>query len=624
MSQLGEVIVNLTSPILIAAFIAAVALGFGAFLIGPVFRQESSRVPLVESFAVGTIVISLLTFLWAELAWMGSSARWSLGALVILLGIIGWIQYRPRWELNPASFRNRTILILSLVLAVGVLLRIILSPLAPPTGLDECRTHLPLALKINELGRMVYHPEVVFGSFPQNTEMLYVWGIYNAPLTVAHYLNFIAYLFSLLAIVRLGRVVFSVKTGWLAALLLGSMGMLQFMAGTATPDIWIVFYMLAVVLSLAEGIKESSHGRVLLAGVILGGAAGVSYMSLIAALGLAIAFTTVGRKLPGTNPLPAWTFPCAVLLFLLFAMPWYVRNVYWFLNPVFPFYSSTFPPGGGLYGVFGPESALNTGWLMHGETAGAYFQRGELWLHILAMWSTWIAIPAGLWFWRSSPFVRVAITWTLLTWAFWMVVGDGVLYFPYYVYLVPVNLLILAHFLGLAYSLPSGDHRGRFFRMILWIILIGWIGISGARAAQINPPLTHDGRVNILSRLHGSYDLIVAANQAIADDRKAVGILCEDGRLYANFQLLGGGDVGWANHRVISDSCTSPETLATLLHERYQADYLIVHEERLREHGGAVFTQIESVIRSSEFSEYFREVARVGQGVVYHVANPAR
>jgi len=620
MGQVGQILLNLLVPPLVAAVIGLVALGLGSILAGPFFPGR--RAPLVESFALGTLVISLLTLFWSFMGWMGPSARWSLALLLMLVGALGWIQTRPIGALNPASFQNRTILILSLIAAVGVLLRIILSPMLPPLALEECRTNLPNALAVLNSGRMFYHFDITFNSFPQNAEMLYLWAIMKAPYSAAHYVNFIAFVFSLLAIVRLGRVVFSVKIGWLASVLTASMGSLQMLAGQASPDMWLLFYVLAGSLALAEGLKERSGGRILLAGIFFGASAGVSYIGLLASVTLAISLLALEGGPSRPLGVPGWSVAGAFVLFVLVALPWYARNVIWFLNPVFPFFSSVFKPGGGLYSAFGPESTVRVGWLYESETLGSYYGRSELWAHLLIMWSTWVAIPAGIWFWTSNPFVRVATAWTLLTWAFWMIFGEGVAHFPFYICLVPANVLILANLLAVIYCQPSGDRRGRFFRILLWIFFVGWIGIFGARASHWLVPITSNRQAAYLGRLHPSYNLMMAANEEIAPDRTAVGILCEDGRLYAKFILIGGGDAGWANHRVISDSCTSPRALAALLHERYHASHLIIQEQRLREQKSVVFSPIKGVLRSPEFHELFREVARVSEGVVYSVAYP--
>jgi hypothetical protein len=213
----------------------------------------------------------------------------------------------------------------------------------------------------------------------------------------------------------------------------------------------------------------------------------------------------------------------------------------------------------------------------------------------------------------------MTITWTVLVWGFWLIFGEGIMHFPFLIFLIPANILVLAHLIGKVYSLPPGNERGRFFRIVFWILLVGWIGIGGAGTSKLNPPLTRDHEVQTLRIFHGSYDLISIANNTIPENLRAIGILCEDGRLYANFTLIGGGDAGWGNHRAIVENCTCAKDLAEKMMDRYNANYLIVDGERLSREHSDTFEKIKFILNADDFPEYFREVARVGQGVVYVV-----
>jgi len=615
----AEALYNLFIPIAVASILAAVAVGIGALILNPFLSK--TQPPFIDSFALGTLVISLVTYAWGLFGWMGIYARLILALPLALVGIAGWITARPVWPLKSISFRNRTVLVLSLLLAVGVLLRIFLGPLFPPVDMDECRTHLPIARAFLSDRVAVFHPEITFSTQPQNIEMLYVWAIAWSPLSAAHFLNFIAFIFSLLTLVCLGRVVFSLKTGWLAALIMGTMAIMQNFGSIASPSMWILFYVLAGALAIAEGIQDRSVIRIMLGGTFLGAAAGAGYIGLLASLSLALSLVALGRIKGMTTLIPRWGVIPSVVFFLLASFAWYLRNLNWFANPVFPFYDSNLPPGGGIHGVYGAEIATRIVWLFQNETAGALWRDGLFWPKIVTLWSVWIGIPAGILFVRTSPFTRIAIIWTLLVWLFWMIPGHGIMHLTYFLFLIPFNVLILANLLGSIYSMPPGNRGGRFFRIVLWVLLIGWVGIAGARTSQLVPPLTGSRIGTYLNRMHGSYGLVTAANKVIAKDRKAVGILCEDGRIYADFRLLG-GNAGWANLRILADSSTSARELADLILERYGADYLIIHENRLRDTNSTSANSLRHLTGTAEFKRYFHEVARVGDGAVYLVDLP--
>ena len=621
MGETGEILVSLFVPILTGAIIGAVAIGLGAFLAQPFFGRR--RPYLVESFALGTLAISLSTLLWGSLSWMDVSARWSLGFLLILLSVVGWIKHTPTTPLMVRSFSNRTILALSLILLIGVILRIFLMPLYPPMGWDECASHLPAAREIVQSGRITFNPEIKFNSFPQNAEMLYVWAIAHSPIQSAHYVNFLAFLFSLLALVRLGRSMFTPKIGWLAALIMGIVGIVQYQAVHSNVDIWVMFYFLAAIMVGCEAAKSSSLRKVLLVGIFIGAAAGVRYSGLIGVLTLIPAFIAIGSWTKTTNrEIPRWSYWVAILLALLVASPWYIRNIVWFNNPYFPFLSVLFPGGGRFFAIYGQELIAGPGTLLHTYAPGYFGLQENLWTQFVSQWYLWAAIPAGVWFWKHSPFIRFTITWTVLTWLFRMQGTSGIEFYPYYIYLIPVNVLVLANLATQFYTLPPGTRFARFMRIMIWVLLVIWVGAIGVRDVNPVPPLRSVSQGMVLSEMHGSYTLMIESNNNIPEDRKAVGILCEDGRLYAEFTLIGGGDSGWANYFEIAKACMSPRDLADLLRNRYSASYLIVHEERLEQADLPALILIRNLINTPEFDDFFRLRGRVGEGAVYRISYP--
>ncbi|MCK4719891.1 hypothetical protein KAU08_04490, partial [bacterium] len=68
MDQAGEVLIKLFAPPVVAAFIGLIALGLGSFIVRPL--TGTNHPPFVESFAIGALMISLLTFFWGMLGWM--------------------------------------------------------------------------------------------------------------------------------------------------------------------------------------------------------------------------------------------------------------------------------------------------------------------------------------------------------------------------------------------------------------------------------------------------------------------------------------------------------------------------------------------------------------------------
>lgn len=617
MQYIREILLDFFVPPLTGAIIAAAAIGFGAVLAQLFFKEK--RVPVIESFALGSCAISLLTLVWGMSGWMGPFSRWSLLLLLLLLGVTGWIHPGLEFGINIRSFRSRVILVFALLLLLSAVFKLFILALWPPLAPEECSTYLPAAQDLLKTGKIGFIFNVPLNGLPQNAEMLYTWAIMHSHLWSAHYVNFFAFIFSLLAIVRLGRTVFSLKTGWLAALFLGSLISIQWFACRAYPDMWVVFYLIAALMAGAEGFRYGDSRRIMLAGVFIGASAGSGYTGTIGGFALLLSLLALGRwKKTSEKSIGLEDIIIASFIAILVASPWYIRNIIWFHNPFFPFLSQIFPPGYGVYGKYALESTISLTRMMENFSVQHYLEKNDLWNQTVKLWPAWGSLITGIWFWRSSPFIRVMVTWTILTWAYWFVLGGGIMYSGFFLYLMPVTLLLGAHFARYIYTFPPGDERGRFIRVMMWVILIGWVGIEATRDQAIAPPLTLYERKELLAR-EINYDLIERANDYIPPNGRAVGVYTGGTNIYADFTLIGGNDWGYANHMILQDASISPETFASLLREHYKANYLVVNETRLNPLWGGKYSLLRSMINSKEFERYFQEVSRAPSGTIYYL-----
>ena len=159
-------------------------------------------------------------------------------------------------------------------------------------------------------------------------------------------------------------------------------------------------------------------------------------------------------------------------------------------------------------------------------------------------------------------------------------------------------------------------------RIVLWALLVIAVAFLTTRDTNVAPPLTEKARQEFLSQNLDSYNLIETANNVIPKDAIAVGVGCDDARLYADFALMGGNDVGLANHFVVAHSAASPDVLAALIAGRYNARYLVINEKWLESTERVTFMAIANVKKTDEFNRIFREVARTSTGAVYYLAEP--
>jgi hypothetical protein len=436
--------------------------------------------------------------------------------------------------------------------------------------------------------------------------------------------NYFAYIILLLATVRMGTLVFSRKVGWLAALMLGAVGYIQSLAVHSKTDIWIVIYLFLVLLNGAEGLKKGDGRRLLLVGVYLGAAAGIKYTALSAIMTLFVALLALRFwRMPTFKPVLARYYVWAAVIAVLLASPWYIRNIIWFHNPFFPFFSSIFPPGGGTYGYYGPESAIDPRAMLARWTFGFRASHGPLLVPFLKFWIVWGAIPVGLLFWRSSPFSRLAVVWAFLDMLYWVVGQGGILVERYSMQLAPLTTLVAAHLVAFIYSWLARKPGRHWLQGAMWVLLILSIGIFGVKVDWGPVGFTPEKQADLLSHYLRSYDLMVAANEVIPQDGVAIGIICEDGRLYARFTLRGANDAGWANHEVLNRHNRTAEEFARFITERYNAHWLVVNEALLNNPKITAMYRVKLPVEDPMFSQYFIEERRIPIGVIYRVNAPS-
>ncbi len=621
MDYLSELNVHLFMPVLVIIILCGVAIGLGGVVQGCIFKIDRPR--LIESFALGTLAISLLTFLWGTLGWMGSFDRLTLLLPLFAVAAIGWIGFRPAFKIAGKEIRNSILVLLIMVLLACVAALLFNLSLKPPTMCDECNLHLPAAMEILRTGKIEYRPHLNFNNFPQNVEMLFAWSMaYSVPAT-SHLVNFLAFLFLIAIFVRLARVALSAKIGWLAALIFSSLGGVKFNVVHANVDIWVLLYISVAVMCIVEGMKEKSNSKILLAGVMLGAAAGVKYTTLIAVITLVPAVLAIYFRQSLRDKymyrVPVKIILLATGLAILAASPWYIRNVIWFGNPFFPFYSKYFYFLSGTYSNLAPDLIIDQKEMLASFSRDQYLKSGVFLEIFFKQFTLWAAVPCGIWFVRSNPFIKTAVVWTLLSWLFWQGPAGGLMYYRYYIYLYTVNILLLAHLVIYCYKqIPHGIAR----KISSWIIVSVLIAATGWMLNSVfstMPPVTTEDKTDILRREHGCYDLVMAANSIIGEDGSAVGVCVEDGRFYAEFELIGGSDAGYAGNFEIASYCSSPEELSRCLTTKYRTKYFMVQKILTSAWEPTGLEPVMELIASPGFNNMFEEVVTTREGSLYRV-----
>jgi hypothetical protein len=251
---------------------------------------------------------------------------------------------RPAWGL-------RLYLLLTVVLSLLV-------ALSPPIDWDGLFYHLTMPQRYIAQGRIRPVTDVPHQFFPGFMEMLYlaamlVKGDVAAKLLHFGYMILLGGVIYLLADRHLGP-----RYGWLSVLVYAAIPMVPVLGSWAYNDLALVFYQMAALYALFNWFRDKVSSWLILTGVFCGLAMGTKYTSFVCPLTVVLLMAWHLARQRST-----WgTWLRALSLYgstaLAVAAPWYVRNLAFTGNPVYPF----------AYGLFGGRGwdAWRTAWYARG------------------------------------------------------------------------------------------------------------------------------------------------------------------------------------------------------------------------------------------------------------------
>ncbi len=352
--------------------------------LGPVYAALGGgvrwRPPQLSAGAVLRSALDLVTAAAIALAWLGIG-RWLLdrlrpagltpperllfgtglgagvlGLLVLFLGLAGLpgrplllgLFILPALLTLPGNIKLLRSLtwpwpgrMIGLLLLVTTLLALTLA-LLPPTSWDGLFYHLTGPKLYLAQGAIRPGPDIPHLNFPSLMEMNFLLAMAARSDTSAVLLHFTFGLLLTGLIYVMARELLRVKNSWLAVLFLLSMPMVFTLAGWAYSDLALAFYQVGALHALLkwragrhDGPGRSRPGGwLILSASLCGLAMSVKYTSFMAPLTLLALLLWWHRR-----RLKQVIWPAAVLLVLaaLVASPWYVKNLAFTGNPVYPF-----------------------------------------------------------------------------------------------------------------------------------------------------------------------------------------------------------------------------------------------------------------------------------------------
>jgi 4-amino-4-deoxy-L-arabinose transferase-like glycosyltransferase len=506
--------------------------------------------------------------------------------------------------------------------AVGIYLTgaTLLAALAPPGGndWDGLAYHLAAPKVYLSHGRIHFIPYDSHTNFPFAMEMLYGLGLALGGTPLAKLFHWTAGGLTALAVgafcgANLGRGEARSPT-WvppLAAVLFLSVPQVAWEATTAYIDLGTALFQFLALYALANGITRWSDGAGkrpaiawwLVAGGMSGWAMGTKYTALIP-FGLLLIAAAAWAW--GVSWREARVFPLArawclmALLGVVVASPWYIKNVLWTHNPVYPFFYRWFP--GSVNWTQEAEDAYR----MEQQSFGMGHTPGAL---VMAPWNTAMEGAAFFTVWSKnarpdSPpryagtvlgSVGIALLGLAPLWPFarrvdrraaWLLAYVGVNFVAWFLlsqqtrYLLPVLApagIVAAAVLA---ALPHGFLRVAASGLIAVSLLVNVIATQRLTLEPVFPVvLGQESRDAYLSRtLPDLYPALQFVNTLPASSR--VAFLQEVRGFYAD------RDYFWANplqHNLIPyESLPDGKALARFLRERLGITHVLLNRNFAR------------------------------------------
>ncbi|MFA4016569.1 MAG: hypothetical protein RUDDFDWM_001679 [Candidatus Fervidibacterota bacterium] len=366
---------------MIFAILAFIACGFGVRVLILLRVKCAHKVEAIMcAIGIGFAVLSYGVFLVGVLGWLNRTAVLVLLGLMLLVSVpsIGAVRrklivniYEQIPQVLPKISSSHSPLELAMTtLCIFISILVLIGALSPPTAVewDSLSYHLAIPKLYLEAKRIYFVQFTSHASFPFTTEMLYTVGLALSGHSLAKLFHFFFFLGCCVLLLCIGNSIAlkiwrdasdkespnqlpsPVRSAWASAWTLFTIPIAVAEASTAYVDIALSFYGLLAVLAALRWLENKSFGWLMLCAISCGLCMGIKYSGIIMLflpVGLFLFHTAVAKQnfLKGTaSILKACLsqFFLPLIVAVIVASPWYVKNIITTGNPFFPFFYEVF------------------------------------------------------------------------------------------------------------------------------------------------------------------------------------------------------------------------------------------------------------------------------------------
>ncbi len=322
--------------LLVTVLVCVGAIGIGTLKVG---RWTGGLDPAARFATHGVVGLASLGLLTLFIGLIPGGFNWGIG-LVGVFTLAGWVLLALDFRKNPvkASIPKGLdgLFLLAFFLAGFVSLAGVLSP-SDTIDWDSLSYHLAVPKLYLQAGQ-IYPVFIHHSNFPSIVDYLSIWGLKWGGQSGAKGFTFCYFVLGILAAFGLARGKYGDRAGYWAALAFAFVPVVMWESGTAYIDVSNGIFA-GMGIAFAGLLLEDKQKReyLWLSAICLGFAAGSKYTGLQTILAVGLVLLAFTRNAAGLK-----TAVLVAAIASAVAAPWYIKNVVYTGNPVFPFFYEKF------------------------------------------------------------------------------------------------------------------------------------------------------------------------------------------------------------------------------------------------------------------------------------------
>jgi hypothetical protein len=301
---------------------------------------------LYAGWTAWLVLFGLLLVCWKDAVWLIQSMT---GHWVLI-----WHQIR---------YGQQLAIIPLVLIAVSALIRLA-GALSPPAYQDALIYHLTLPRQYILVHALGFVPGVQpYGQFPQNTEMLFLWGMLLRSEVAAQVIHWGFGIILIGLVFRLAHRQLPLLWSLLGAGIFYAGGDVAAQSGAAGNDLVVAAFQVLAPLTALRFFETQQKRWLTVSALFVGVAGGCKYTGAL--VGIPLAFMVVWYSLWERK----WSLGRASFITVLFSLialvpliPWFVKNIVLVGNPVFPMFQAVFPTRAGVPAV---DNLITPGFIPH-------------------------------------------------------------------------------------------------------------------------------------------------------------------------------------------------------------------------------------------------------------------